>query len=175
MVRRLALFLAALIVPIAVASAQAGLPSADRMAAAERLLVAMNYDALQERMIESMIAEAEKTLPARLQGAGGEAIPPELSARLSQTIASSVRRNLTANKVENRKAILLIYAHHFTESELDHLAGLQKDPVLMKMQAELPAIMAEWNTVFAAQMQRDMPKLVDEIKKVVADHYRGRT
>jgi hypothetical protein len=173
MLRAVALLL--LFAPIAAGAQTSGLPSQDRVAAAERVLEAMNYDAVQEQTIASFIADAERSLPARLEAAADSPIPAELKVRLSGTIAKAVRRSFEANKAESRKAVVLIYAHHFTTEELDHLAQLQKDPVLVKMQREMPAIMTESVAVITAQVQRDMPKLVEELKQVIAEHAAGRT
>lgn len=175
MLTRLSLFLACLLAPLAAAAAQSVGPAADRIAAAERLLEAMNYDELQDRVMRTYIADAEKNLPNQLEAASEQPIPDELKARLSQTIANAVKRSFAANRAESRKAVVLIYAHHFTAEELDHLAQLQKDPVLVKMQAEMPKIVSESTAVINAQVQRDMPKLIEEVKQVVAEYAQGRT
>lgn len=151
------------------------MPSQERIAAAERLLDAMHYDALQQRLIATLVAEAEKNIPERMQAGMDAPLPDELKARLAKTVSEAMRRNLAANRSETRRAAVLIYAHHFTAAELARLAELQKEPVLVKMQAEMPSIMAKTMAVSNAQMQRDMPQLIEELKAVIAEYKRGGT
>jgi len=154
-------------------------PDPARIAAAERLLTALNYDALIDRMTDAMIAESEKSMPAELtrmaEALGKDAPPPELLAKVQSLISKSFRDTMHENRSQLRRGTALIYASRFSEAEIDHIAELQKDPVMIKMQAELPAISAEGSALGRAVFAQKMPQLMSDIQTLVEEYYRGKS
>ena len=69
-----------------------------------------------------------------------------------------------------RKGTALIYASRFSAVEIEQLTVLQRDPLMVKMQREMPQIMAETIALSQAMVRREMPRLVEEIKAIVEDH-----
>jgi hypothetical protein len=146
-------------------------PDPARLAAADRLLDAMHYDSLIDRTTSAYIAEAEKTFPGQLEQKLGKPLPADLKDQLFAVIASSIRHAMTDNRAQLRRGTAMIYASRFTPAEIDHLIVLQGDPVMIKMQQELPQIMTESVALGEAAMQREMPKLATSIEQVVKDYY----
>ena len=154
-------------------------PDPDRIAAAERLLAALNYDALIDRMTEAMIAESEKSMPDQLarmaEALGKDPPPPELLAKVQSRVSKAFRDTMRENRSELRRGTALIYASRFTAAEIDHIAELQKDPVMIKMQAELPAISAEGTALGRAAFTQKMPEVMKDIEALVEEYYRGKS
>jgi hypothetical protein len=154
-------------------------PDPTRIAAAERLLTALNYDALIDRLTEAMIVESEKAMPDQLarmaEALGKEPPPPELLAKVQTSISKAFRDSMRENRQELRRGTALIYASRFTVAEIDHIAELQKDPVMIKMQAELPAISAEGSALGRAVLSRKMPEILKDIEAIVEEYYRGKS
>jgi hypothetical protein len=168
-------FLVAALLVVECGAAKAQTPgtagiSQDRIAAATRLLAAMHYDELMDQTVSKLIAQAQQMLPGQLEAQTQQQLPDELKQRVAQATADYLRRKFADNRPEMRQSTILIYAHHFTTAELDHLAQLQSDPVMAKMQRELPAIMTEISTFTQAETQRDMPELVAQLKAVIQDY-----
>lgn len=158
----------ALAAPPPVASTTKVDPAA--VAAAGRLLDAIHFDQLLDRTMDVMIAQAEKTLPEKLQAATDEPIPDDLKAKVVGVIEDFMRRTSTANRAEIRKGTALIYAHHFTAAEIDHMAEMMRDPVMIKMQAELPGIMSEAVTLSQASVDRETPQMIEQLKSLIEDY-----
>ena len=146
-------------------------PDPARMAAADKLLDAMHYDSLIERTTSAYIADAEKTFPAQLEQKIGQPLPAELKDKLFAVIASTIRKSIDENRTELRRGTAMIYASRFTAAEIEHLIRLQGDPVMIKMQQELPQIMTESVALGHAAIQRELPGLASSIEQVVKDYY----
>ena len=144
------------------------------VAAANRLLDAMNYDQLIDRTMNAMIAEAERTIPQKLEAASGTALPNDLKAKLMSVISEFMHRLATAHRPEMRQGTALIYARHFTATEIDHMIELQHDPVLVKMQAELPQIMAESMALSQASLDQETPRMMEQLKAVIEGYERNK-
>ena len=161
------------------AEAPQSTPEPARMAAADRLMTALNFETLIDRMIEATIAESEKSLPdqlARMAEAAGEGAPPrELLALVQSRLGEAFRTAMRGSRPELRRGTALIYASRFTAAEIDHITELQKDPVMVKMQAELPGISAEGQALGRAVMSRKMPEVIKEIQSLVEQYYRGKS
>ena len=140
-----------------------------RFAAAQRLLDAMHYDSLIDRTINAYVADAQKRFPAEIEDRVGP-LPAELKDKLFAVIAASIRHAMNDNRAELRRGTALIYASRFTAAEIDHLTQLQSDPVMVKRQAELPAIMTESAELGHAAVQREMPILARQIEQVVKEY-----
>jgi hypothetical protein len=146
-----------------------------RMAAAERLLVSMDYDKLMDRTMDALISDAQKSLPQQLEAALKQPLPADLNDKLLALIISSMRRAMAGSRAEMRKGSALIYASRFTAPEIDHLIELQKDPVMVKMLAQLPQITTEGAAMGQAAMEREMPRLKKEIEAMVTDYFRQKS
>lgn len=143
------------------------------LAAAEHLLDAMNYDRLVDQTMNAMIADAQKTLPARLEEGSKFPLPSELKAKVSEAIVMWVRNSITANRADMRRATVLLYARYFTAPELDHMAELQRDPVFVKMREKMPEIMTETVRLSQAAIFRDMPKLKERLQSIIGEWARS--
>jgi hypothetical protein len=174
----LAAFALVAAVPVAAAPPSAPPPAANpadpaALAAAERLMDAMNYDKLMDQMMDAMIAQAKQSMPAQLEEMATQSdakLPPEFKEKLIALVMDSLGRMTKENKVALRRETALIYARHFTVAEIDRLTELQKDPVMLKMQTEMPAIMAESVAMSQTVMAEEMPRMMEELKKMVADY-----
>jgi hypothetical protein len=157
--------------PLTVVSVTRLAPDAAQLAAADRLLDAMHYDSLIDRTIEALVAEAQKTFPQQLEQRLSQPLPKELKDQLFTVIASSMRNSMSANRAEMRRGTALIYASRFSVPELEHLIALQKDPVMAKMQAEMPGIAAESTALGRAAVDRELPRMAERIQQVVKDYF----
>jgi hypothetical protein len=155
--------------PVAPAARPASVDPA-AIAAANRLLDAMKFEELLDRTMTAVIADAEKTIPARLEAAAKEPIPADLKAKASALIVDFMRRAATANRAEVRKGTALIYARHFTAAEIDHMAEMMRDPVMVKMQTAMPQIMTESMALSQANIDREMPKMMEELQTLLEQY-----
>src|SRR4051812_37418546 len=62
------------------------------LAAANRLLDAMKYDQLIDRMMDAMIADAERNIPTRLETMAKTSLPEDLKAKLTTIISNDMRK-----------------------------------------------------------------------------------
>lgn len=157
--------------PPTVVSVARPAPDAASLAAADRLLDAMHFDRLIDGTIEALIADAQKTFPQQLEERLGQPLPKELKDQLFAVIAASMRNAMSANRAEMRRGTALIYASRFSRAELEHLIELQKDPVMAKMQVEMPGIATESTALGRAAVAREMPHMAERIQQVVKDYY----
>ena len=95
-------------------------------------------------------------------------------AKLTTVISDFMHRLATANRAEMREGTALIYARHFTASEIDHMIELQHDPVMLKMQAELPQIMAESLALSQASLDRETPRMMEQLKTIIEEYERNK-
>lgn len=167
----LALRLAVIVSAAAPAAAAPAAPDAARMAAAGRLLDALHYDELTDRTVEAMIAEAQKTFPKQVEERIGQPLPIDLRDKLFAAIAGSIRHAMSENRANLRRGTAMIYASRFTEPEIEHLIAIQKDPVMVKMQAEVPQIMTESAALGSAAVQSELPRMTRAIEQIVKDYY----
>ena len=151
---------------------QAATPDPQRVAAATRLLDAMHYEDLLDRTVSAMIADQQKSFPERLEAEVGEPLPDDLKAQVFDVIASSIRKAMRDSHDELRRGAALIYASHFTTAELDHLTRIQADPMMVKLQAELPQLSAEAAALGRAAVIREQPDMIEAIKKLF-ENYKG--
>jgi len=73
-----------------------------------------------------------------------------------------------------KRGTALIYAKHFTAAELERLAKLQSEPVLVKMQTEMPQIATESMALSQAMAASGNATLQARIKAAVEDYYRSK-
>ena len=157
-------------VPAAAAPAPAD-PAA--MAAAERLMDGMNYDKLMDDMIGAIVGQFRQSMPAQIDKITEKSekkLPDDLKAKLIEVAIGSMERTFRDNKATFRRDTARIYARHFTAVEIDRMTEIQKDPVMIKMQAKMPTIMAESMALTQEAMADEMPRMLDEVKKLVAEY-----
>lgn len=142
-----------------------------RIVAAEQLLHAMNYDAQLDRTVEAVIAEMGGALDRDLAKAD-QPLPPALVARIKSVSETHMRSTFREHRQQLKRGTVLIYARHFTVPELKRLTELQSDPVMAKMQAELPQIAAESMALSQAMSSSGKAALQAEIKAIVEEHFR---
>lgn len=148
--------------------------SDQRMAAAERLLQAMHYDRQLDRTVEAIIKEVEQSIDAKLSKGVAEPLPAEVLTKIKGIADAHMRRVFVEHRAELRRGTALIYAKHFTVSELDRLAKLQSDPAMAKMQQELPQIMAETMGLSQAMASSGEEQLKRDIESVLIDYLRQK-
>lgn len=149
-------------------------PDAARIAAAEGLLDAMHYDRQVTRTMDAVIAQTDRSLDAQLTAHGSDRIPADLMAKVKAIAETQMRSTFAEHRADLRRGTALIYARHFTVPELQHLAALQADPVLAKMQDEMPQIAADTMALTQALVSQDREKVRDKIKAAVEDYLAHR-
>ena len=145
-------------------------PDAARIAAAGKLLNAMHYDAQTEKTLDAVIAEVQRSLRENLNKTLSEPLPPEVTAKIAGIAETHLRQSFNAHRAEMKRGTELIYARHFTAAELERLAALQSDPVMAKMQMEMPEIMAESMALSQGLAATAQAGLQQEIQAVVLEY-----
>jgi hypothetical protein len=153
-------------------AANAGDPA--RVAAAEKLLQAMHYDSLIDRTVDSVTAEVQHAIERDINEGLDEPLPPELVGKIKQLAETHMRQVFTSHRADLRHGTLLIYARHFTASELERLAVLQSDPVMAKMQSELPQIAAETMALSQGLVAEGSKEFRAEVKALVEDYLKTK-
>jgi len=145
-----------------------------RLAAAEALLDAMHYDRQVERTIDAIIVEVDRSIDKDLNADLSEKLPPDLIARIKDIAATHMHGLFKDHGAELRRGTALIYANHFTAPELHHLAQLQSDPVLVKMQDQMPKIAADNMALTQAVVSQEQDKVRDEVMAAVRDYLQNK-
>ena len=122
-----------------------------------------------------MIDEAKRTIAARIESMTRKSLEPELRDKLIAAMGQSLRRMTNDNRAALRHGSALIYARHFTTPEIDRMIELQKDPVMIKMQAKMPLVLAESMQLSSAAVEQEMPKLIDQLRRLVVEPRTGAT
>jgi hypothetical protein len=174
MARWLNIALAATLCAAAPAIAAQASPDSARIAAAEHLLKAMNYDVQMDRTIEAIIGEVERSIDQGLNKQMDEPLPAEVLAKIKAIAETHLRMSFAKHRPALRRGTALIYAKHFTVAELDRMATLQSDPVMVKMQAEIPEIMAETMALSQAMSAEGQDEMRKEVQAVVEDYLRTK-
>lgn len=141
-----------------------------RIAAAEALLDAMHYDRQIERTIDAIIVEVDRSIDKDLSADLSEKLPPDLVARIKGIAHTHMHGLFKEHGAELKRGTALIYASHFTVPELNHLAELQSDPVLVKMQDQLPKIAADNMALTQAVISQESDKVREEVIAAVQDY-----
>jgi len=145
-------------------------PDAARLAGAEKLLDAMHYDAQIEKILDAVTAEVQRSIRENLNKTLLEPLPSAVTAKIAGIAETHMRSAFNAHRSEMKKGTELIYARHFTAAELERLAALQSDPVMVKMQTELPEITAENMALSQGLVASAQAGLQQEIQAVVLDY-----
>jgi hypothetical protein len=148
-------------------------PDPARLAAAEKLMDAMHYDSQIDRTLEAVIVEVENQVGASLSANLSDPAP-ELVAKIKDITGSQMRDTFRVHHDELKRGTALIYAKHFTAAELERLAKLQSDPVLVKMQTEMPQIATESMALSQAMATSGSATLQARIKAAVEEYYRSK-
>ena len=95
-----------------------------------------------------------------------------VSSLLNQHLKKNFNDFVNEYRVEEaKKRLAEPAASRFTIAEIEHLIELQKDPVMAKMQAEMPGIATESTALGRAAVSREMPRMAERIQQVVKDYY----
>ena len=138
-----------------------------RMAAAARLMAAMHYDVLIDRTMDSVIKQIQNDIPAQINADLDEQLPPDVVSKLQRLVDVHIRKAINDHRAELKRATQLIYCKHFTAAELDRLAQIEADPVMIRMQAEMPEIATESMKLGQAVVADEIPKVKEEAKAVI--------
>src|SRR5690349_5459939 len=141
-----------------------------RIAAAEALLDAMHYDRQIQRTLDAIIVEVDRSIDKDLTEGMAEKLPPELITRIKGIAETHMHGMFEEHGAELKRGTALIYATHFTVPELRHLAELQSDPVLVKMQDQLPKIAADNMALTQAVISQESDKVREEVIAAVQDY-----
>lgn len=145
----------------------------ERMAAAERFLDSMNYDQLVERTLETVMAESQRALEAKLTNDFGNSMSGSVVREISAIARRHVDKALKDNRSVLKRGTATIYASHFTTEELERLATIQTDPVMVKYLGELPQISAESLALSRAAMEKEQSSMAAEIRVLIENYARG--
>lgn len=149
-------------------------PDAQRIAAAERLLKAQDYDTSLDRTITTLIEEMKRSFPDQINRSLAAPAPPEFIATMQEVVERHLRVHFAKNRARMKRAMVLIYADHFTVAELDRLAAIQIDPVMRKMQVEAPKIAAETLGLARAAWADAEPALRAEVEAATRDYLKSK-
>jgi len=152
----------------------AAAPSAQQIAAAERLLKAQDYDSTLDHTMNVMIEEMKRSFPQRMNAGQPEPLAPEFIAKLEEMVERHLRVHFAKNRAKMKRATSLIYAEHFTVAELDRLAAIQADPVMRKMQKEAPKIAADTMGLAQAAWAEAEPALRAEIEAAAREYLKSK-
>jgi hypothetical protein len=141
--------------------------------AADRLLTAMDYDAMMKHACDAMVAKMAPVLKSSMERETGQPIDDALIAKLT-AIESEFLQQRLVNSADIRRASALIYANHFTAGELDHLAKLYKDPVMRKWSQVGPDAAAEIMPLVHQLLETHQSELEAKIKAAVTEYYAGK-
>ena len=161
----LAFLIPAAILAVSPAAADPVQPA--RLEAAERLLVAVDFDVMMDKVLQQLADQMKKTLPAQINAKLDTPLPDELMQQIVAITEAHMRESFAQNGKDLRRGTALIYASHFTQPELDRLVELQSDPVMKKFQARTPELMAQALTLGQGLAERHRPKLESAIKAAV--------
>jgi hypothetical protein len=156
--------------PPAAETPAARTPDPAAVAAAERLLDAMQYASLVNRTVDAMVADQTKATFARIEQRIGKPLDPALKTRMGDAMEASIRHMFAESLPALRKGTALIYARYFTAEELDRYIVLQRDPAMVKMLSVTPQILAETSQLSQAMVEREMPRLTAELAAILQDH-----
>ncbi|HEY4071347.1 MAG TPA: DUF2059 domain-containing protein [Sphingomicrobium sp.] len=145
-------------------------PDAARITAAEAYLNAIHYDQQVSRVVDAIIAQIDHSLDTQLSADPSDKLPDDLVKRIKGIAASHMHRTFAEHGAELKRGTALIYASHFTVPELQHLAQLQSDPVIARMQEELPQIAADTMALTQNLAQQEGQSVQDEVKTAVEDY-----
>ena len=141
------------------------------LAASERLIDAMDFDRTLRSMIDGLIVGQRGEFAKQLSTNENKKLPPELIERIYQVMERHLRSVFREEGPKMRRAMVLMYAENFTASELDRLAEIQRDPVMIKSIQVMPKIMSDAMTLSRGMFQKAQPTLKEEVVKMITDYY----
>lgn len=169
----LSLFATLSLVSAPALSAPAYAPDPAAISAAEKLLDAMHYDTTINRTIDALVADSRRTMGDRINANLDTPLPPDLISKINAVVEKHIRNGLSGHRADMRKGTVLIYASRFTPAELQRLAELQSDPVMLKMQQQLPQITTEAMALAQAIWSGEQPGAEREVKELVIDYLKA--
>jgi hypothetical protein len=155
---------------VAQQSAARAAPDPARVAAAEAYLDAMHYDRQVNRVVDALVVQMDRSFDAQLAGDPSTQLPKDLVTKIKAIAATDMRSAFAEHGPELKRGAALIYASHFTVPELQHLAQLQSDPIVVRMQEEMPQIAADTMALTQGLAEQEGDKVRDEVKAAVEDY-----
>lgn len=146
--------------------------SPEGLAAAEKLLEAMDYDELMVRVVDGMVAEQRVQVRTMLEQSGEE-ISPALIDDVTEVMQRHSRNIIMDNLDELRTATAHIYAANMSAEDLERLAVLQADPVMKRFNAAMPAMMQDTFALTMGLMMEAQPAMQSELTEVIARHLKS--
>lgn len=148
----------------------ANAPDSATVAAAHRLLTAMDYERMMERMTDSMGSQMAPSLQKAIEEEIGAPVDDELIRRLTD-VQTAYLRKVLVNDSNLRTAMAIIYARHFSAAELDRLTALYADPVMKKWTEVTPDLMGDMMPLMIDLTNAHREELQSEVREVVNDYY----
>ena len=93
---------------------------------------------------------------------------------MEEIVERHLRVHFARNRARMKRAMVLIYADHFTVAELDRLAAIQVDPVMRKMQAEAPRSRPRRLASRRRPGPRPSPRLRAEIEAAAREYLKSK-
>jgi hypothetical protein len=151
--------------------AVAAQPDAAAVAAAERFLDSVDYDASVDQMIEQLSTQMKKQFAAEVNRKAGDPLPDDLMIKLQKIVDTHFRRILGDHRGDFKRATAVAYAARFTIPELNRLVVLESDPLLKKLRIETPELMVAGLSYGQELADADRPELESELKAAIQDYY----
>lgn len=149
-------------------------PDPAAVEAANRLLTAMDYDRMMERMTDSMAGQMAPSLKKAIEEEVGGSVDDELIRRLTD-VQTAYLRKVLVNDPNLRRALAIIYARHFSTTELDRLTTLYAEPVMKKWAEVMPDLMGDMMPLILDVTNGHRDELRKETIEVVEDYYEQKS
>lgn len=167
--RRLVILLSlALATPAIAAEPVASAPNPDAVAAADRVLDAIGYETMMSQMADKMSKQFEDETKRVFEEKIGASADPEMLRRVAAVQTEFLRSFISDPKL--RKATALLYARHFTASELDQMAVLMREPVMKKWNDRMPVVMADFMPLISAELANRRDDFQAEIIAIISEY-----
>ena len=138
--------------------------------AAVRMLEAQDFEAqvvgTTDVMIEGMVAAQIE----QLQKASEEELPAELLTSFRDTMRDHATGTMKAKMPTIKRQSAEIYAREFTVAELQRMAEIAADPVMVKSRAKGQALSSQLMMVGMNAMRESQEELKQKLEQVVADY-----
>ena len=154
--------------PPAVAAATPPVDAA-ALSAARRLVAASDLEkqlrALVPQMVDAAMAQARSTFKAN---ALPEGLKLQLDAALREGVASMM--GVFTPAVQDQMA--QVYARRFSSGDLNHLADMMSDPVMVRFRDGMPGVMHDLLPMLMAAMQPRQQAFQKQILTIIGDWLR---
>lgn len=144
-------------------------PDPAALAAARRLIVATDMQqqlrAVVPQVVDAVTAQARGTFKAK-------AMPDELQAKIQVAVHENIAEMTDAFTPAVQDQLALVYARNFSAADLNHLADMLADPVMVRFRAGTPALLKESLPIIMAALAPKQQQFQKRIAGIVADWLR---